>query len=74
MPERHVLEHQIPSLAKRGYDLSEYEPEIRFHHVSPWLLAAKKSSNFNTDEYLVGITPVTPPDSSLKTHPLAEMC
>jgi hypothetical protein len=36
MPERHVLKHQIPSLAKRGYDLSEYKPKIRFHPFSAW--------------------------------------
>jgi len=54
MSECHVLKHQIPSLAKRGYDLSEYKPEIRFHRVSAWFFIVKKSSNINADEYLVG--------------------
>ena len=54
MFKRHVLESQIPSLTKRGHDLFEYEPEILFHHGSPWLLAAKKSRCFNADEYLAG--------------------
>ncbi|MEE9596587.1 MAG: hypothetical protein V3V96_07395 [Acidiferrobacterales bacterium] len=54
MPECHVLKHQIASLAKRGYDLSEYKPEIRFHHAAAWFFILKKSSEFNADEYLVG--------------------
>jgi hypothetical protein len=58
MPERHVLKHQIPSLAKPGYDLFEYKPEIRFHHAAAWFFIVKKSSEFNADEYLVGTSPM----------------
>jgi hypothetical protein len=42
MSKRRVLERQIQSLAKRGYDLYEYEPEIRFRHAPAWLHTAKK--------------------------------
>ncbi len=53
MPECHVLKHQIPSLANRGYNLSEYKPEMRFHHALAWFFIVKKSSELNADEYLV---------------------
>lgn len=73
MPKSHVLEPQIPSLAKRGYYLSEYEPEISFHNFPPWLHTVKKSSYFNTDEYLVGTrirTSVGSADRSTVCFPL----
>jgi MerR family mercuric resistance operon transcriptional regulator len=68
MPERHVLKHQIPSLAKRGYDLSEYKPEIRFHHASAWFFIVKKSSEFNADEYLVGTGLISEPPRNKSGH------
>jgi hypothetical protein len=59
MPECQVLKHQIPSLAKLGYDHSEYKPEIRCYHAPAWLFAVNKSSDFNPDEYLVGTRKVS---------------
>ena len=61
----------MPSLAKHGYNLSEYEPEILFHHASPWPLAAKKSSNSNTDEYLVGTPDAAVPSRGLTLSSLS---
>jgi hypothetical protein len=54
MSKRRGLERQNRSLAKRGYDLYEYEAQIRFRLAPAWLHTAKKLSNFSKDEFLVG--------------------